>query len=285
MWTVSLCLREGHTVVHFYHNSEQVCTFVFPPADNMSSAERRCVVGCLLRCRLVRLLSSGVGHHFEPQENRRACHQMMQIIASRIAAGLTSVIGYKVGKAAEKLCASGQYAAAVVPLQRAIDFGNLPSLALKAWLLIKGRIGVPRDETEAFRLVQMGAAQACAECKGVMACCYQIGAGCIIDAAQSLVLALESSDWGCRYGYYALGMLYHGGEAGLVQNYVKAGALYQLAADKGLDEAQCKMGDFSYYIEKDFAKALRYYELAATQGYYLARLSIDLCHQNNEETI
>jgi TPR repeat protein len=210
---------------------------------------------------------------------------MMQIIASRIAAGLTSVIGYKVGKAAEKLCASGQYAAAVVPQQRAIDFGNLPSLALKAWLLIEGRIGVAQNENEAFRLAQMGAAKGCAQCKGVMAHCFQLGAGCIRDAAQSLVLALESSARGCRYGDYALGMLYHGGQAGLMKNYVKAGALYQLAAAKGLDAAQCKMGDFSYYIEQDYAKALRYYELAATQGFYLARLSIDLCHQNNEETI
>jgi TPR repeat protein len=116
-----------------------------------------------------------------------------------------------------------------------------------------------------------------------MAHCLQLGAGCIRDAAQSLVLARESSDMDCKYGCYALGMLYHGGQAGLVQNYDKAGALYQLAADKGLDAAQCKMGDFSYYIRKDYAEALRYYELAATQGFYLAILSIQLLFQTNEE--
>ena len=116
-----------------------------------------------------------------------------------------------------------------------------------------------------------------------MAHCFQLGAGCIKDAAQSLVLALESSAKGCRYGNYALGMLYNCGQAGLMKNNVKAGALYQLAAEKGLDAAQCKMGDFSYFIEKDFAKALRFYQLAAIQGFYLARLSIELIHQTNEE--
>ena len=43
----------------------------------LTHAERLRVVDCGLKGRLVRMLSLGVGRHFEPQRNRRACHQMM----------------------------------------------------------------------------------------------------------------------------------------------------------------------------------------------------------------
>ena len=47
---------------------------------SLTHAERLCAVGCGFKGRLVRLLSLGVGRHFEPQRNWRACHQMMQIL-------------------------------------------------------------------------------------------------------------------------------------------------------------------------------------------------------------
>jgi hypothetical protein len=46
---------------------------------------------------------------------------------------------------------------AVVPLQWAIDLGDLPSRALKAWLLADGREGVAKDEKSAFELAEEGA--------------------------------------------------------------------------------------------------------------------------------
>ena len=62
---------------------------------SLTHAERLCAVGCGLKGRLVRLLSLGVGRHFEPQRNRRACHQMMQSIARRVAAGLAATVHFK----------------------------------------------------------------------------------------------------------------------------------------------------------------------------------------------
>jgi hypothetical protein len=97
-------------------------------------------VGCGFKGKLlVRLLSLGVGRHFQPQRNWRACHSMMQSNVRRVAAGLAAAVRDNVAIEAEELCASGQCAAAVVPLQRAIDFGDFTSRAIKAWSLIHGR--------------------------------------------------------------------------------------------------------------------------------------------------
>jgi hypothetical protein len=111
---------------------------------SLTHGERLRVMGCGLKSKLVRLLSLGVGH-FEPQRNMRSCCTMMQFIVRRVAAGLAAAARDRVAKEAEELCGTGQCAAALVPLQQAIDLGHLPSRALKAWLLIKGREGVAAD--------------------------------------------------------------------------------------------------------------------------------------------
>ncbi len=104
---------------------------------------------------------------------------MMQMIVRRVAAGLAAAVRDKVAKEAEELCASGQFAAAIVPLQRAIDFGDLPSSALKAWLHIAGRKGVfAKDVSRAFKLAEVGARLGCHHCQGVLAYCYLKGFGC-----------------------------------------------------------------------------------------------------------
>ena len=97
---------------------------------SLTHAERLCAVCCGLKVKLVRLLSLGVGRLFEPQRNRRDCCKMMQFNVRRVAAGLAAAVRDKAAKEGEELCASGQCAAAVVPLKRAIQFGDLPSRAL-----------------------------------------------------------------------------------------------------------------------------------------------------------
>ena len=109
----------------------------------LTHAERLCVVGCGVKGKLVQLLLSC---NFELQSNWRACHQMMHRIARRLAAGLAAAVRDKAAKEAEELCASGQCAAAVVPLQRAIGMGDSLSQACMAWLLIGGREGIALDE-------------------------------------------------------------------------------------------------------------------------------------------
>ena len=235
-----------------------------------------------MRGRLVRLLSLGFGRHFEPQRNRRACHQMMQSIARRVAAGLAAAVRDKVAKEAEELCASGQCAAAVVPLQRAIDFGDFTSLALKAWFLIEGRESIAKDEQRGFELAEEGARLGCHHCQGVLAYCYLFGYGCRKDAAQSLELARESSGRGSRCGQHTLGDLHYHGAGGLAEDHAQAVALYRLAAAQGLDEAQYWLGYMYHYgcgVAQDRAEALRWFQLAAAQGHPEALYFVAAFHE------
>jgi TPR repeat protein len=185
-------------------------------------------------------------------------------------------------KEAEELCASGQCTAAVVPLQRAIDFGDFTSLALKAWLLIFGREGVVKDEKRGFELAEEGARLGCHHCQGVVAYCYRSGFGCEIDEALSLSLARESSGRGSRYGQLTLGRLHHHGAGGLAQDYAQAAAFYRLASAQGLERAQYLMGHMyfcGFGVAEDYAEALRLSQLAAAQGHPEAFYTVAECHE------
>jgi hypothetical protein len=210
------------------------CPFTEAPVYGMplTDGERLRAMGCGFKGKLVRLLSLGAGRRFEPM--------MMQSIVRRVSAALAAAVRDKVAKEAEELCASGQCAAAVVPLQRAIDFGDLRSRALMAWLLIYGREGVAKDYDRAFELVAAGARSGCHHCQGVMAVCYKghVGYGCEPNEARSLELALESAGKGSRYGQHALGLLHSNGQGGLAKDRAQAAAFYRLAAVQGLDAAQ-----------------------------------------------
>jgi TPR repeat protein len=237
---------------------------------SLMHAERLCAVGCGLKGRLVRLLSLGVGRHFEPQWNRRACHQMMQSNARRLASKRMAAVRDEDAKEAEELCASGQCAAAVAALQRAIDLGHLHSRALLAWLHIEGREGVAKDVDKGFELAEEGARLGCHHCQGVWAYCYYEGIGCELDKARSLELARESSSSGCKYGQFTLGWLHCYGVGGLAQDYAQAVAFYRLAAAQGFDAAQYRLGilyNCGYGVAHNNAEALRWYHLAAAQGH------------------
>ncbi len=236
---------------------------------SLTHAERLCAVGCGLKGKLVRLLSLVVGCHFEPQRNWRACHQLMQSIARRVASKRMAAVRDEAAKEAEELCASGQFAAALVPLQRAIYLGDLPSRALYAWLLINGKEGVAQNVKRGFELAEEGARLGCHHSQGVLASCYFLGYGCEEDEAQSLSLVLESSGKGSKYGQLTLGELHRCGAGGLAYNNAQALALYRLAAAQNLDEAQWRLGymyDNGQGVAQDYSEALRWYQLAAAQG-------------------
>ena len=224
--------------------------------------------------------------HFEPDRNRRACHKLMQGIVRRVAAklmhSLAAAVGNKVGKEAEELCASGQCAAAAVALKLAVDLGHLPSRALKAWLMLRGREGVAKDCDGAFELVEEGARLGCHHCQGVMADCYLHGYGCEEDAARSLELARESSGKGSRYGQWVLSLFYQYGVGGVAQDYAQALALFRLAAAQNFDEAQNNLGkmyDVGQGVAQDKAEALRLYQLAAAQGHPIALFNVAHFHE------
>jgi hypothetical protein len=49
-------------------------------------------LGCVLKGKLVRLLSLGVGRQFEPQRNWGVCCKMMQSNVQHVAAGLAAAV-------------------------------------------------------------------------------------------------------------------------------------------------------------------------------------------------
>jgi TPR repeat protein len=208
-----------------------------------------------------------MGHRFALQVSKRDSHNMMRIMADRVATRLAAKFE---AEEAEELCASGQCAAAMVALTRAIYLGDFPSRALKAWLMIDGREGVAKDENEAFVLAEEGTRLGCHHCQGVLALCYWGAIGIRRDAARSLELARESSGNGSRYGQHAIGVLYHTGEGGVTQDYHQAFALFLLAAAQNHDAAQCNLG-YMYLlgqgVDQDYAEAFRWYRLAAAQGH------------------
>ncbi len=267
------------------YNQQDVasCPFASVPVYDMSltHADLLCVVGCGFKSKLVQLLS--LNRNFEPQRDWRACHQMMQSIAQRVASGLAAAVRDNAAKEAKELCASGQCAAAVVPLQCAIDMGDLFSLAHMAWLLIGGREGIALDEKRGFELAEQGVRLGCHNCQGVVAWCYYWGFGCDRDDALSLELARESSNMNSKYGQLTLGWLYRCNNVGLAADYVKVLAFYRLAAAQGLDEAQSDMGYMLAVggegVARDPAEALQWYQFATAQGHPGALYQIAICHE------
>jgi TPR repeat protein len=216
------------------------------------------------------------------QSTRRDHDHMMWSIARRVAAGLAAAVRNEAAKYAEALCASGQCAAALVPLQRAIDFGDTASLALLAQMMIHGREGVAKDRNRAFKLVEEGARLGCHHCQGVLACCYLGGYGIQRDAERSLELARESSGRGSRYGQFVLGGFYQYGIGGVAYDFAQALALYRLAAAQNFDEAQFILG-WIYAngkgVARDHAEAMRLYQLAVAQGHPEALFRVASFHE------
>jgi TPR repeat protein len=206
---------------------------------------------------------------------------MMLYFARRISSKQMAAVRNEAAKEADEMCALGKCAAALIPLQQAIDMGHLPSRALMAWLLTKGREGVAKDQNRAFQLVKEGTSSGCYHCQGVLACCYFEGYGCEIDDVRSLELARKSSEKGSRYGQLTLGELHFIGAGGLAQDDAQAVAFYRLAAAQGLDEAQDRVGHMYHNgqgVAQDYAEALRWYQLAAAQGHPQALYKIAEFH-------
>jgi TPR repeat protein len=289
---LQLCNPQGVALSSFVHVPPRVPRpFASAPVNDMSltRAERLRVVGCGLNGKLVQLLSLGVGRRFEPPRNRPACHKMMDIITRRAAAELAAALRDEVAKKAEELCASGQCANAAVPLQSAVDLGDLPSRALQAWLLMHGREGFARDSKRGVELAKEGASLGCHHCQGVLALCYFRGNGCRVNLARSLELARESSGRGSRYGQYTLGLHMHQYTYGnirlLAQNHAEAAALYRLAAAEGLGEAQAKLGNMygaGEGVARDHSERLQWLLLAAAQGLTDAMFDVAICYERKD---
>jgi len=186
------------------------------------------------------------------------------------------------------LVSTGQCATAMAQLNLAITKSHLPSRALMAHLLIKGREGVAEDRNRAFELAKEGAHLGCHHCQGVLAECYFWGYGIQRNTALSLKLARNSSDTGSRYGQLTLGIQHYSGLGGLAMDDIQALAFYRLAAAQGLDDAHYFLGYMYFYgrgVVQHRTEALQWFKLAATQGHPLAMFFVAFCHQHGQGVV
>jgi hypothetical protein len=255
---LQLCSPQGVALFSFPLLSPRVYRpFTGVPVYGMSltHAKRLRAMGCGFKGRLIRLLSN--------------YRRIIQHITRRVGSKMMAAVRKEAAQVAEELCASGHCAAAVAPLQLAVDLGHLPSRALKAWLFVDGREGVAKDHKKAYELAEQGARLGCHHCQGVLSFCYWGGCGCGEDDVRSLELARESSAKGSSYGQLTLGFLLLSVVDGLELEDGQALELFRLAAGQGLDMAQFQLGELFYYgigITEDINEAKRWYQLAATQG-------------------
>ena len=191
---------------------------------------------------------------------------------------------------AERLLSSGQYAAATVPLQRAIHLGHLPSRALLAWIFMFAREGIAKNRNTAIELVQEGARLGCHHCQGVLAFCLwqchithvmKAGGDRIIDVEEPpppscAEMALASSTRGSAYGHFVLGILADDLEE------VRLG-YFRRAAEQHLDAAQYELGKYIYdggfCAPSQYVDTLRWFQLAAAQGFPDALFALGLMHE------
>ena len=196
---------------------------------------------------------------------------MIRLIKLRVASKRMIVLRNNIAKKAKEQYDFGQCVAALDTLQQAIYFGDLPSRAHMAWILLGFR-GVASNYAKAFELVKEGSYLGCFQCQGVLAYCHLNGLGCTNDAVIAHQLALGSYTEGSPYGQYALASTYN--RTGYdVQSII----ILLLAAVQNLADAQNSLGlmnSFGLGIAQDHTKALMWYTLAANQGHTIAILNV-----------
>jgi TPR repeat protein len=233
-------------------------------------------IGCGNIVTLVKRFSRGTGCCVVP--NRKICDKQMYFVLMRIAAKRAAAVVNKAIQQAKALCASGECAAAIPHLKRAIAFGDLPSRAKLADMFIDGRPGVPADHAAAFALVNDVKRLKNSDCLGVLARCYLAGIGCNRDRPQANAHARASADACSSYGQFVCGNLCLQG--GIMPRFDSAIIYFQLAAAQEYDEAMNALANMmmgGYGVPHNIAEARRLYTSAAKQGlpaacYNLSRL-------------
>ncbi len=166
-------------------------------------------------------------------------------------------------------------------------------------------IGVPKDPAKAYELVKMAAAQGHADAigglgyfpaSGIMvkkdlaeaAECFRKGAekgsaraqvnyglalvngrGVPANAAEGLKWIEKSASQGQPHAFYVQGLFFYHGTAGQAQDYAKAFALFQKAAESDLAGAENILGvmhEQGLGVSIDLAQAEAWYRKAAEQG-------------------
>ena len=149
--------------------------------------------------------------------------------------------------------------------------------AALSWLLLDGKVGVPKNFIKAFEVALEGNRLNCVHSKGALARCYFTGRGVAKDADRGLQLARESAAEGSCYGHFVLGAAHLNGEGGTQRDNVQAVAHWRLAAKHGLASAQFNLGTMfsnGQGLSQNHKEAFRLYQLAAAQDYSLAQYAL-----------
>jgi len=246
----------------------------------MGHRQRLRGMGCGGRGRLALLMSQGGGGG---GQEPRDCSALMDRIVRRVAAAQVAATPEGLHAQAQALSARGDSAAAAALLQQAVGLGHLPSRAHLADLFLFSRGGFAEDWDTAFALAEEGARLGCHHCQGVLARCYEYGAGCSEDEARSLALARASAAEGSKYGQSCLGSFYYLGKGGVAQDYAAALAQTWPAAAQGYDVAQNFLGCLyavGQGVAQDYAEALRWFKLAAAQGDCYSMYQVGAMYEN-----
>jgi len=87
---------------------------------------------------------------------------------------------------------------------------------------------------------------------------------------------------------YYLGLMYHWGHHGVVQDYNEAVKWYRKAAEQGYAKAQDTLG-LMYHeghgVVQDYNEALKWFRKAAEQGYTIAQFSLGLMYREGQGVV
>lgn len=103
-----------------------------------------------------------------------------------------------------------------------------------------------------------------------------------IESVMWLRKAVEGEGWRCSDAQYKLGLIYEEGRRAhnsqfpnyyIPQDYREAEKWFRMAAERGHDDAQYKMGD---YCERrsDYVEAIKWYRMAAERGHTAAQIAL-----------
>jgi len=205
---------------------------------SLTHAERLVAVGCGLKGKLVRLLSLGVGRHFEPP--RRTCHKMMHSTVRWVCSQLLCQVAKEATKEGQRLYDDGSFQEAVDKWRQVAYLGHAHA-QFKLGAMLRYGDGVAQDKAEAVRLYCLAAAQGHANAQ------FRFGS------------MLSTGD-------------------GVAQDIEEAVRFYYLAAAQGHATAQFRLGAMfseGLFVAQDKAEAERFYRLAAAQGHATAQLYLN----------
>ena len=249
------------------------------PNVRLTHVEWLCMVGYGSASDLAHQLSHGVGGKFKLSIHSK----LMMVIQRRIASNLITALRNKVAKEAEEMCALGQFAAAVVPMQFAIALGDLPSLALNARLRNK----VAKEAEEMCALGQFAAA--------VVPMQFAIALGDLPSLAlnarllifgrdgikRDIMKAFVLAEVGMRFGcHHCQGLMAWHYFEGLVceEDYAQSLKLARMSSKSGSRYGQYAFGELYHNgagrLAKNDARAVVFFRLAAAQGLDVAQFML-----------